>query len=266
MNAVSLVLHAWSWDPLVLALCAAAALAYGAVFRSAARWGWFSAATAVVLFTLLSPLNALAAGVLFSAHMAQHILLLLIAPGLFLLSLPRDFGSRPRAGDSPPAARRWLVLLGWAGGVGSMWLWHVPELCDAATSDPVVHGLQTVSLLVLGTTFWWPVFAPSIRDRLHPGHAVAYLATACLACTALGIILTLTPIEVCPVFRAPSTLSPPWAALRDSVDADRDRQIGGLLMWVPMCLVYLGAIVLELFRWFGGDEEAVRARRGEVRP
>jgi cytochrome c oxidase assembly factor CtaG len=31
---------------------------------------------------------------------------------------------------------------------------------------------------------------------------------------------------------------------------ERDQQIGGLLMWVPMCLIYLTAILAQMARWF----------------
>jgi cytochrome c oxidase assembly factor CtaG len=31
---------------------------------------------------------------------------------------------------------------------------------------------------------------------------------------------------------------------------ERDQQIGGLLMWVPMCLIYLTAILAQMKRWF----------------
>ena len=30
----------------------------------------------------------------------------------------------------------------------------------------------------------------------------------------------------------------------------KDQQIGGLLMWVPLCMVYLGAIFAQIARWF----------------
>jgi cytochrome c oxidase assembly factor CtaG len=217
---------------------------------------------AVVVVALLSPLNALANGVLFSAHMAQHILLLLIAPGLLVLSLPREplVAARGEGGRMRGA----LPVLGWAAGVGSMWFWHVPAFCDAAATSSGVHTLQTISLLGLGTAFWWPILAPRERDRLMPGLGVAYLFTACLACTALGVLLTLTPVEVCPVFRAPLAASS-WTWLRDRVSADTDRQVGGLLMWIPMCLVYVGAIMFELGRWLhpaGTREELSHEPRG----
>jgi putative membrane protein len=30
----------------------------------------------------------------------------------------------------------------------------------------------------------------------------------------------------------------------------RDQQIGGLIMWVPMCLAYAGAIFGQIARWY----------------
>lgn len=239
-----ILLEGWTFSvPAVLATALTAG-AWWLAFRRRARWGFFLAAVALVLVTLLSPLNAVADGVLFSAHMTQHILLLLIAPALLLFSLPCNFQLRARG-------RSVLPLFGWAAGVGSMWFWHVPQFCNAAATSSGVHAFQTLSLLALGTLFWWPILAPAAGDRLLPGLGVAYLFTACLACTALGILLTLTPVEVCPVFRAPLAVGSNWAWLRDQISAERDRQVGGLLMWIPMCSIYVAAIMLELGRWLG---------------
>jgi cytochrome c oxidase assembly factor CtaG len=249
MNTLDTLLHAWNWNPPVLIAAAAVTAGYFVAFRGEGRPASFVAAVAVVLLTLLSPLDALADGVLFSAHMVQHIFLLLIAPALLLFSLPAGVGLQPGS-----RLRRVLPYLGWAGGVGSMWFWHVPQLCSAAAASGTVHAVQTLSLLVLGTAFWWPVFAPRPSDRLAPGFGIGYLFTACLACTALGMILTLTPVQACPIFRAPLAAGSAWAAIRAGVTAERDQQIGGLLMWVPMCLVYVAGIVIELFRWLGGRD------------
>ena len=56
---------------------------------------YFAAALVVFLLAFISPFSALANGYLFSAHMVQHILLVLIVPALLLLSLPRSFSLRP---------------------------------------------------------------------------------------------------------------------------------------------------------------------------
>ena len=246
MNALTQsLLGPWSLDPVVLLGCAAATGAYALLFRARGRWRYFLAAIVLTLATLMSPLNTLATGVLFSAHMTQHILLLLIVPALAMLSLPADL-------RLSHALTSWPVTgAGWIAGVGSMWFWHTPQLCDAAAVNPVFHAVQTTSLLTMGGLFWLPILAPRPTDRVAPMIGVGYLFTACLACTALGILLTLTPIEVCTAFRAPENAPGLLGRVRQFVGAQRDQQIGGLLMWLPMCLVYLTGIMWEFARWMG---------------
>jgi putative membrane protein len=277
MSVSALIFRDWNANPVVLAALALATLAYAFIAGRRARWPYFAAATLLTAIALLSPLNLLAQGVLFSAHMAQHIVLLLLVPALVLLSLPASVREesalppstadeglpsalRSRTSDSPrrPGALG-LAVPCWLLGVGSMWFWHVPQFCDAAASSTAVHAFQTLSLLGMGAAFWWPILAPSPAQRIAPGLGIAYLFTACLACTALGIVLTLTPIQVCPIFRSPIAVADDWAQLRAAIGAGRDQQIGGLLMWLPMCLVYVAGIVLELARWLGGLAETKSA-------
>ncbi|HLX71010.1 MAG TPA: cytochrome c oxidase assembly protein [Verrucomicrobiae bacterium] len=247
MNTTQFLLSAWNWNSWAVISCVAALAAYLALFRSIRRIGWLVGGLAVFLLTLMSPLNALADGYLFSAHMSQHILLLLIVPAMILLSLPPTVSLtvRPRALGHP--------FVGWAAGVGAMWFWHVPALCNAAVSSRPVHAVQTISLLLLGTAFWRQVIAPRDSERLPPPSAVVYLFAACATCSVLGIIITLSPVTVCSAYTMPSmdrlgilpTIRDDWG-----MTAERDQQIGGLLMWVPMCLVYLAAIFAQMARWF----------------
>lgn len=243
----SIPLSAWTWNPAVTLPALAALIAYIAAFRVNARMGWFVAGLAVLLFTLQSPLNTLARGYLFSAHMVQHILLLLIVPAFLLLGLPRHLplSMKPRVLGRPAA--------GWLAGVGAMWFWHMPALCNAAASSRFVFALQTLSLLLLGGLFWWQILAPREEDRLSPPLAILYLFSACVTCSLLGIIITFSPVAVCPIYaHPPAHHLPVMEAFRArwGLSPQRDQQIGGLLMWVPMCLIYLAAIFAQLARWF----------------
>jgi putative membrane protein len=247
MNTATLLLSAWTWNPVVLMAAGAGLAVYLFAFRRGRRLNWFLFALVVFLLTLLSPINALADGYLFSAHMLQHILLLLIVPGLLLLSLPRSLSLRwrPRIIAHPVAS--------WIAGVGAMWFWHWPALCNAAVTSRSVYTLQTVSLLVLGTLFWSQIIAPREEERLSPPGAVLYLFSACLACSALGIILTFSPITVCSIYAMPAgDRLGMWETIRSGwgFTPEKDQQIGGLLMWVPMCFIYLGAIFGQIARWF----------------
>src|SRR5882762_6909149 len=81
---------AWTWNFIVLALSALACIGYFVTFGQRGRPLYFAAAAVVFLLALISPFSALANGYLFSAHMVQHILLVLIVPALLVLSLPRS--------------------------------------------------------------------------------------------------------------------------------------------------------------------------------
>ncbi len=90
MSTEQFFLTAWTWNPLVLSITGVGLAAYLFVFRAEGRPAWLLLALSVFVLTLVSPLNALANGYLFSAHMLQHILLLLVVPAFFILSLPRS--------------------------------------------------------------------------------------------------------------------------------------------------------------------------------
>jgi cytochrome c oxidase assembly factor CtaG len=245
MTTYEFLTSAWKWNFIILLLSALAVAGYFFAFGRKGRPIYLGAALLVFLLALISPVSALAEGYLFSAHMVQHILLVLIVPALLLLSLPRLF-------SLPPLFHGFTYpLVGWIAGVGAMWFWHEPTLCNAATTSRSVFAIQTISLLIMGSVFWWQVLAPRDTDRLSPAGGIAYLFTACTACSVLGIILTFAPVSICSVYQQPVDRLRMLGTIRGAwgLTSDKDQQIGGLLMWVPMCLIYLGAILAQLARW-----------------
>jgi putative membrane protein len=251
MNTTQFLTSAWVWSPLGLGCAAVVLFAYMRRFGWTGRAWWMVAAVALLLLTLMSPLAALAQGYLFSAHMTQHILLVLAVPALALLALP--------ASTRTPRALAWLLrpAFCWVCGVGAMWVWHAPALCNAAAASRAVSGVQTLTLLALGGAFWWQLLAPRESERISPLRGVAYLAAACAACTVLGVILTFSPVTVCSAYLNPvdrlgiaPMIEGTWG-----MNPPRDQQVGGLIMWVPMCMVYLSAIFGQLARWYAVPPE-----------
>jgi cytochrome c oxidase assembly factor CtaG len=240
----------WRWNSIVLFLVILSCIGYWLAFGGRGRPLYFAGAVVVFLLAFVSPLSALANGYVFSAHMVQHILLVLIVPALLLVSLPRSFSL------GSPLTYLTHPLIGWAAGVGAMWLWHAPALCNAAATSKTVSAIQTTSLLLMGSLFWWQVLAPRQEQRLSPLAGIVYLFTACTACSVLGIILTFAPVSICPVYQQPvdrlgmlSTIRGDWG-----LTSDRDQQIGGLLMWVPMCAIYAAAILAQMARWHSSPQ------------
>jgi cytochrome c oxidase assembly factor CtaG len=179
--------------------------------------------------------------------MAQHLLLLLIVPLFAVLALPKFRGE----GALAPSIQR-AIPISWLAGVGAMWFWHIPALCTASMRSPLVFDIEQASLVVAGTAFWWPIFSPNIRHRLQTPQAAMYLLSGCLGCTLLGIYITFSPISVCPLYDSPTGSSQILRLIRDQwgITHDADKQLGGLLMWVPACIVYLCAILARVSSWY----------------
>jgi putative membrane protein len=257
MNSAEL----WYWTSPVWIVAAVLFLGYLSIVRGSTR-----GQLAVFLFGLLvlamafvSPVGVLSDGYLFSAHMVQHLALLLVVPLCVLLSLPKQRAAEWFRHPQLDRIGRLLATasIGWICGVGAMWFWHVPALCSAATQRSTLGVLRDASLLMAGIAFWWPIYAPVDRYRLHPLNGIAYLFSACLGCTLLGIYITFSPISVCPAFAHPVDRLGIINALYDAgLTPEVDQRLGGLMMWVPPCVLYVGSIISLLCRWYSttGDE------------
>jgi putative membrane protein len=262
MTTRALLLHEWDFGLVVPIVCILAFVAYRVRFGSLLqrRAGFFGIAVALFFVALASPIGVLARGTLFSAHMLQHLLLMLAVPPLALLGLPRE----PL---DPPSLRvdRDRGALGyvapWLAGVGGMWIWHARPLCNAAAVSGTVQTFQTASLVALGLAFWSPILSPRHAARMAPFPAILYLFAACVACTILGIMVTLSPVEVCSAYLHPVDSLGVLALLRGGwgLSCREDQEIGGLLMWVPACSVYAAAILGILARYYGEEQVSPRA-------
>jgi cytochrome c oxidase assembly factor CtaG len=216
----------------------------------------FVIAAVTFLLALASPLAVLANRYSFSAHMMQHLLLLLIVPLCAMLAWPRSTAvASDKAAQSP---RFGAALLGWLAGIGAMWLWHLPALCTAATESSPVFAIQTCSLIAAGAAFWWPVFRPQLHRRMQPHVAAAYLFSGCVGCSLLGIYIAFSPLSVCPLYAAGGGSADLVHLVRGQwgLTHQLDMQVGGLLMWVPACMVYLGAVLTTLSLWYRVPELA----------
>src|SRR6476661_4466292 len=133
--------------------------------RGVRRWrvaafvcGWLALVAALV-----SPLHALGE-VLFSAHMAQHELLMTVAAPLLVLGRPLvplvwslPISWRRTAGSwvsFAPVRRAWALLTlpiaAWTLHAAAIWLWHAPPLFEATLRSELVHSLQHLSFLGSG--------------------------------------------------------------------------------------------------------------------
>jgi len=255
----------WNVDPWVVAPLIVTALLYAAGYRALGRrakagrsslrrqalaftGGWLA-----LVLALVSPLDALG-GLLFSAHMVQHELMMIVAAPLMVLGRPLvtmlwafPGGARASIGRGVRVAwvrRAWQVLtlatVAWLFHAAALWLWHVPVLFETALAHPGLHALQHASFLASALVFWWTVFSPRAAAA-GAGVAMLSLFTTMVHTGALGALLTLAPDLWYPSYASPASA---WG-----FDPLVDQQLGGLIMWVPGGLAYLvGGLVVTAQR------------------
>ncbi|WP_433334261.1 cytochrome c oxidase assembly protein [Spirillospora sp. CA-294931] len=168
----------WWIDPLFLALIAAGAGLYAAGVARHRRWpvwrtlAWASG-LAVVLFATCGGL-ARYSMVLFSAHLAQHLTLILIAPVLLWLGAPVSLALRVMDGAPGDAGRTPRELLSalvesrlvravtrpapaLAAAVTALYGFYFTPLFEASLRNHAVHSLTMLVFLVTGLL---PLAAP----------------------------------------------------------------------------------------------------------
>ncbi|HJQ85578.1 MAG TPA: cytochrome c oxidase assembly protein, partial [Candidatus Binatia bacterium] len=208
---VPLGLTAICWLAGVIALWRDAGAGRGVRATEAAS---FVAGWVVLAIALASPLHPLGRAV-FSAHMTQHELLMLVAAPLlvagrplvpFLHGLPRSWRAPlARFFRRRPLASAWDALthplVAWAVHALTLWAWHAPRLYTAAVAHEGVHAAQHASFLAGALLFWWSLLRRRGRWA-GTGAAVLYLFTTSLHAGALGAILTFAPRPLYPGYVA----------------------------------------------------------------
>src|SRR6185503_10806888 len=186
-------------------------------------------------------------GLLLSAHMVQHLLLMFVAAPLILLGapflpllrgLPRTFA---RDGVGPfltwHALRRAVnavtrTSVCWVLMAVTLCAWHVPAAFDLALRSTTWHRAEHACFLGASFLFWWPVVRPFPSRPHSPLWSVPfYLLAADLLNTALSAILTFSEHVLYPTYSAAPRLF--------GTTPLSDQSVAGVIMWVPGSLVFL---------------------------
>ncbi|HSK94991.1 MAG TPA: cytochrome c oxidase assembly protein, partial [Euzebyales bacterium] len=258
---------AWNLDPLLITGVVLAAWAYrrgriGGPRRAADVWRsrCFAGALVALAVALISPLDAMASA-LASAHMVQHVLLILVAAPLLALSAPSSALLR----GTPPAVRRastrWRRRFGlthanleplrhpvtvWLLHAATLWLWHARVLYDAALTNPAVHIAEHATFVVTGLLFWRVVIGSRTTGRVSPGLAVLLIFTMALQSVFLSVLLVFART---PWYAGYATTTRAWG-----LDQLADQQLAGVIMWVPAGMIYVAAGLTVMITWLRAVE------------
>jgi len=265
----------WDLQPWVILSLAAAGIGYGlglaklsAKRRDHIFGPWriasFCAGILVLVIALLSPLSSLD-DQLFSAHMAQHLLLMLVAPPLLVYSRPimawmcaLPAGGR-RAVSGLWSRRRGLqrgtaVLMNplsvWVLASATLWFWHLPAPYRWAAQSEGIHTLEHFLLFATSLMFWSVVIEPYGRRHTDYGLCLLFVAAFSVQMGMLGAILTFASH---PLYIA-ATATLPW-----SFSPLEDQQLAGVVMWVPVGLIHLSTMAILFLAWLRHAELRAQA-------
>jgi putative membrane protein len=247
----------WTVDPLQLAPLTLAGVFYARRARTLARRGtpvplWRRLSFAVGLLlaaaALASPLHELGDERLFSAHMAQHILIGDLAALAVVLGLT---GPLLRPVLAVHAISRLRVLLHplvalplWTA---NLLVWHLPPFYEAALRWDAVHALEHVCFFTAGALMWGAVV------EVLPGPAwfgtgakLGYIVAVRMIETVLGNVFFWAGS---PVYDTYADAPRIWG-----ISASADQGIAGGIMMIAGSIVTIGALAWLFLRlWAEGE-------------
>jgi cytochrome c oxidase assembly factor CtaG len=220
--------------------------------------GWVAAVS-----VLLPPIDTWATR-LFSVHMFQHEMLMLVAAPLLVAGRPivavlwaLPDASRMRATHGRGAAAVTAVwraltvpLVAWALHGATVWLWHLPLLYEEAVHRESVHAVQHITFVTTAVFFWWGLVYGRY-GRAGYGVSVLFVFATLVHTGLLGALFTLSHSPFYGVYIERASAA--------GIDPVADQQLAGLIMWIPAGVV-LTCCGLALFTaWLGAS--AYRAAR-----
>jgi len=227
------------------------------------RLAAYLSALVVLGLALMSPIDVLG-GQLFSMHMVQHMLMIIVAPPLLWLASPLPFAMW----GLPVRARRQVATWLKPGSTfrrrlraltspGIAWMlfvvvlvgWHDPGAYQAALRNQLVHDLEHLSFFVTAMLFWWHVIcaAPHIHKRLPRGARIAYILAVVPANMAVGATIAFSGQPIYPYYVGVPRL---WG-----MTVLQDQMLSGIIMWIPGSMMYILAALILISRWLGEEEQ-----------
>jgi putative membrane protein len=215
---------------------------------SAPVGGWriasFVLGMMIMLVGLQGPLHELSDYFLFSAHMVQHLLVMVVMPPFLLAGTP-GWALRPIIQIRPIGRiARWMTLPLVAFALNNVIFgaWHFPGPYDLMMRNHDVHILMHLMIMVTGVSMWWPVMSPLPElPRLAPPLQMLYLFILGVPMMVVAALITFSGEPLYQWYVEAPRISP--------LSPHEDQRLGGVIMWVPGALTLWIAITFVYFRW-----------------
>lgn len=220
-----------------------------------------------------SPVD-LMAHIMFSFHMVQMALLLLLVPPIIMKGIPwwvwKAVIELPAVRKVFPVLTKPLLSLIVFSGLFS--IYHIPFLFDYIKLDEGLHGTYTFILFLSAIFMWWSIVdIEGVSQHLHGLKKIGFIiGSAVLITPACALIIfTGTPLydtytnpdiwlkamELCVPADTLAGLSLSGPELFSNMTPIADQQLGGVLMKIVQEIIYAVFLMSIFFKWYKNEQD-----------
>ena len=234
--------------------------ASGSRVASGTQRALFYAGCVLIFLSLNGPLHDLSDSFLFSAHMVQHLVITLVVPPLLLAGTPgallrpalrhRAIGAVARHLTSPFSSFFYFNV--------TLAAWHLPVLYNLALAHHPVHIAEHLMFMATAVLMWWPLLSPlpELPRLAYPGQML-YCFLMVIPMSIVAIYITMADSILYPAYASAPRV---WGITPMS-----DQQIGGLIMWIPGGLFFLGVMAVIFFKWAAANSDTIEGAQVSAR-
>ena len=217
----------------------------------------FSLGLLSLFVVLVTPWSELSNKYLFSAHMAQIMVVTLVATPLMLLGTP-DWMLKPlfrvKAMDRMMRvfSKPMFCFLIFSGTLVFL---HFTSAYNLILENEPLYHLEHWVYFIASAFLWWPLLSPLKEyPRLSYAGQMLYLIINTFPSAMLGIAITFEPDILYAKYSS--------APLVWGLSHEDDQAIAGLTMWVGGSTYFLLLLTAVFFVWFDRDEKGLSKEPG----
>ncbi|QFG01120.1 cytochrome c oxidase assembly factor CtaG [Psychrobacillus glaciei] len=231
--------------------------------------------TSLVLLYIIkgSPID-LMSHIMFSFHMTQMAILLMLIPPILMKGIPwwvwKAVRELPVVRKLFPFFTRPMLALILFSGLFS--LYHIPLIFDYIKLNEGLHGTYTFILFISAICMWWSIIdINGVENKLHGLKKIGYIiASAVLITPACALIIFsdvpmyatytnpdawLKAMALCVPSNTLAGLSLSGPELFSNMPPFEDQQLGGVIMKIIQEIIYGFVLFYIFFEWYRNEQE-----------
>jgi putative membrane protein len=212
--------------------------------------------------------------ILFSVHMAQMALLLMLVPPLLIVGVPSWIWQKIIRMRYIQPTFRFLTkpLLALIVFSGMFSIYHIPLVFDTIKQNELYHTIFTIILFLSAILLWWPIMNKLKGEhQVHGLGKIGYIiGSAILITPACALIIFashpmydtysngdawLKAMELCVPSSTLSGLTLSGPELFSNMPIMEDQQLGGIIMKIIQEIIYGVILAIVFFQWYRSEQE-----------